>query len=199
MCDSNCGCGCNSTKVPRGPQGIPGIPATIELGDVNTGDPGTDVIITNSGTTDNDAIFNFTIPRGDQGIQGPPGPNGTGTQGPQGVPGIAATIAIGSTNTGLPGTNASVTAGGTPSAVLLNFVIPRGATGSTGAQGPKGDAGTGGFIYPIFDGTTTPAQASRENQYLRRKTSNDGYEFVNFSQMAADNQFHINNLGFNQF
>jgi hypothetical protein len=195
MCDSNCGCGCNSTVIPRGPQGIPGIPATIELGTVATGDPGTDVIITNSGTTDNDAIFNFTIPRGDQGIQGIPGPIGTGTQGPQGIPGIAAIIAVDSTTTGLPGTNALVTAGGTPSAVLLDFVIPRGDTGATGGVGPAGS----GFIYETFDGNTIPAQANRENQYLRRKISNDGYEFVNFSQMVADNQFHINNLGFNQF
>ena len=197
MCDSNCGCGCNSTVIPRGPQGIPGIPATIELGDVNTGDPGTDVIITNSGTTDNDAIFNFTIPRGDQGIQGPPGPSGTGTQGPQGIPGIAATIAVNSTETGLPGTDALVTAGGTPSAVLLDFIIPRGDTGATGEDGPPGPPGDG-FIYETFDGNTIPAEANRENQYLRRKISNDGYEFVNFSQMVADNQFHINNLGFNQ-
>jgi hypothetical protein len=169
------------------------------LGDVNTGNPGTDEIITNSSTTDNNAVFNFTIPRGEQGIQGEPGTGNVGPQGPQGIPGNAATVAVGVTTTGAPGTNALVTTGGTPSAVILNFTIPRGAVGAAGPQGPTGPAGTGGFIYPIFDGTTTPAQASRENQYLRRKTSNDGYEFVNFSQMAADNQFYINNLGFNQF
>jgi len=199
MCDSNCGCGCNSTVIPRGPQGIPGIPATIELGTVNTGIAGSPVIITNSGTTDNDAIFNFTIPRGDQGIQGPPGPNGAGTQGPQGVPGIAAIIAVGNTDTGDPGTNALVTAGGTPSAVILNFVIPRGDTGATGGIGPEGLPGTSGFIYELQDGDGFPAEGTEPNQYLRRRIDDTGYVFVNFSQMVADNQFQINNLGFNQF
>jgi hypothetical protein len=198
MCDSNCGCGCNSITIPRGPKGIPGIPATIELGNVNTGDPGTDVIITNSSTTPSEAIFNFTIPRGEQGIQGIPGPNGTGSQGPQGIPGIAATIAVNSTSTGDPGTNALVTAGGTPSAVLLDFVIPRGDTGATGEDGPPGPPGDG-FIYETLDNNGIPAQANASNQFLRRNLGSTGYEFVDFSQMAADNQFYINNLGFNQF
>lgn len=56
----------------EGQQGIPGESATIELGTITTGVAGSDVIITNTGT-DTDAVFNFTIPRGDQGIQGLPG------------------------------------------------------------------------------------------------------------------------------
>ena len=56
---------------------------SIRVGTVTTGAPGSNVIITNSGTL-TDAVFNFTIPRGDtgqqgiqglQGIQGPPGEN----------------------------------------------------------------------------------------------------------------------------
>lgn len=53
----------------RGLQGIPGEAATIQLGTVATGEPGTDVIITNSGT-ENAAIFNFTIPEGQTGATG---------------------------------------------------------------------------------------------------------------------------------
>lgn len=49
--------------------GPPGDDATVTVGTVNTGAAGTNVIITNSGTA-NDAILNFTIPRGDQGASG---------------------------------------------------------------------------------------------------------------------------------
>jgi len=65
-------------------------------------------------------------------VQGPTGP--TGPQGP-------ATITVRSTTTGDPGTNASVTNGGTNQNLLLDFVIPRGADGATGATGPTGAQG----------------------------------------------------------
>jgi hypothetical protein len=54
---------------------------------------------------------------------------------------------VGSTTTGQPGTNASVTNTGTSQAVVLAFVIPRGdvgATGPTGATGPQGPQGLTG-------------------------------------------------------
>lgn len=51
--------------------------------------------------------------------------------GPQGRDGNSATITIGSTITSDPGTNASVTNSGTTSNAVLNFVIPRGETGSS--------------------------------------------------------------------
>ena len=46
--------------------------------------------------------------------------------GPQGPAGNSATSAIGTTTTGNPGTNASVTNSGTNSNAVLNFVIPKG-------------------------------------------------------------------------
>lgn len=71
-----------------GPQGVQGDAATIELGTVTTGEAGTDVIITNTGTS-SEAVFNFTIPRGLQGEQGAKGDTGaTGPQGEQGIQGI---------------------------------------------------------------------------------------------------------------
>lgn len=51
------------------------------------------------------------------------------------------TVDVGSTVTGEPGSEASVTNSGTQQNVVLNFSIPRGATG---AQGPKGDNGADG-------------------------------------------------------
>lgn len=59
----------------QGPPGEDGLAATITLGTVSTGVAGSNVIITNSGSS-SAATFNFTIPRGDQGIQGEQGDPG---------------------------------------------------------------------------------------------------------------------------
>ncbi len=61
---------------------------------------------------------------GSRVITGPTGP--TGPQGP-------ATITIGTTSTGVPGSAATVFNSGTPENNVLNFVIPAGATGPIGA------------------------------------------------------------------
>ena len=45
--------------------------ATIRVGTVITGDPGTDAQVINSGN-ENDAIFDFVIPRGEPGGGGTP-------------------------------------------------------------------------------------------------------------------------------
>ena len=44
--------------------GIPGDAAKVTLGEVTTGAPGTEVKITNTGSSAQDAVFNFAIPRG---------------------------------------------------------------------------------------------------------------------------------------
>ena len=54
---------------PEGPQGLQGPAATIAVGTVTTGAPGTSAIITNVGTS-GAAIFDFTIPKGDTGDLG---------------------------------------------------------------------------------------------------------------------------------
>lgn len=63
---------------PPGPPGADGVPgadgadglaATITVGTVTTGLPGSSVSVTNSGTT-SAAVLNFTIPRGDTGAAG---------------------------------------------------------------------------------------------------------------------------------
>ncbi|MCY1395257.1 hypothetical protein D9M71_101980 [compost metagenome] len=72
-----------------GPPGPPGPAATIQVGSVVTGAPGTNAEVENVGTS-SDAIFNFVIPQGPVGIgiQGPVGPAGQGIQGPVGPQGI---------------------------------------------------------------------------------------------------------------
>ena len=125
-----------------------------------------------------------TGPQGPIGVQGPPGQDGadglpptvtvtniTGGKritftsggvssyadimnGTDGNNGAAATITVGSTTTGLPGTQAMVSNSGTSSAAVLDFTIPQGAqgiqgeTGPTGPQGPKGDIGDTGDTGP---------------------------------------------------
>lgn len=55
---------------PQGPQGDPGSSATITVGAVTTGSAGSNVVVTNSGTS-TAAILNFTIPKGDTGATAP--------------------------------------------------------------------------------------------------------------------------------
>ena len=56
-------------------QGPPGAAATVTVGTVTTGEPGTDALVTNSGT-ENAAVLNFTIPRGETGPAGAGVPDG---------------------------------------------------------------------------------------------------------------------------
>lgn len=65
----NGGKGAPGPEGPQGPQGDPGAAATVMVGTVTTGEPGTDAIVTNSGT-ENAAVLDFTIPRGENGAEG---------------------------------------------------------------------------------------------------------------------------------
>lgn len=57
-------------KGDTGAQGDPGTAATVQVGTVSTGEAGTQASVTNAGN-ENAAVFNFTIPRGAQGVAGP--------------------------------------------------------------------------------------------------------------------------------
>lgn len=74
-------------KGDKGDKGDTGDAATITVGRVSTGAPGTNVQITNTGTPEN-AVFNFVIPRGEPGDTGAQGPEGP--QGPAGPTGATA-------------------------------------------------------------------------------------------------------------
>lgn len=115
----------------------------------------------------------YNIPTGTEvGPSGYPGPQGIqGIQGPKGdigVTGSAATIAAGTTTTGAPGSNATVTNRGSPSAAIFDFAIPRGDVGAqgvqgnpgpTGSQGPTGATGPQGInaYTKVQTASTTPA------------------------------------------
>ncbi len=76
-------------------------------------------------------------------VVGPTGPAGMGS------------VTIGNTTTGNPGTNASVTNSGTSQDAILNFTIPRGATGPAGPVGPAGVSTTNTYGR-IYDTSETP-------------------------------------------
>lgn len=81
---------------------------------------------------------------------------GAGPRGPKGEKGdTAITCSVGSTTTGAPGTNASVTNSGTDTDLVFDFTIPK---GEKGEQGPQGEPGATPII--ITATTTDPGEGS---------------------------------------
>ena len=94
--------------------------------------------------------------------------------GPPGPPGAAATVTVGTTATGEPGTQAQVTNSGTESAAVLDFVIPRGAAGAQGPQGPAGPEGPAGPQGPKGDTGETGPQGADGRQGPAGQDGEDG-------------------------
>ena len=133
--------GLQGNPGPPGAQGLPGAAATIAVGSTVTGAPGSAATVSNSGSS-SAATFDFSIPAGVQGTQGATGPIGN-----------AATVAVGTTTTGSPGTNAAVNNSGSSSAAVFNFTIPAGVQGVQGPVGPQGPSGsgTGDMLKSVYD------------------------------------------------
>ena len=90
----------------------------------------------------------------------------------QGAQGAAGEIAIGTVETGAPGTAASVTNVGTAESAILNFVIPQGYTGASGSTWYSGTGITGTASTPtVFPGSGV-ASASPNDFYLNSGTTN---------------------------
>ena len=128
----------------EGAKGDPGSSATIEVGETVTTAPGEDADVENVGT-ENAAVFNFKIPRGQTGASGSPGADG-----------LAGTQNVGDveTTTLNPGSEAAVTVtnSGTQNAAIFDysFSIPK---------GEKGDTGTGVSIIGSIDTVGPPDSA----------------------------------------
>lgn len=101
----------------------------------------------------------------------------TGATGPTGPAGPT-TISVGVTNTGNPGTSASVTNVGTNQNAIFDFTVPAGPTGPQGIQGiagPTGDVGPTGPTGPAgpqgeqgiqgIQGPTGPALSTFGRKY----------------------------------
>lgn len=143
----------------RGPQGIQGptglkgdtgLSATIEIGVVDTIDSNSSAEVTNSGTTNN-AIFNFKIPKGDEGPQGE-----RGLQGFYFIPNVDINGNISWTNNGdlnnpdiinIKGPKGDKGDKGDQGIIGPEGPVgPQGPQGNDGIQGPKGDP----FTYEDF-------------------------------------------------
>lgn len=127
--------GATGPEGPTGPQGPTGATGPAGANGTNGSNGSTGP----QGLTGPQGPTGATGPQGPAGTQGATGPQGpTGAQGPQGNQGIAASVNIGTTTTGAPGSSAIVTNTGTGTAAIFNFTVPAGATGATGATGTSG-------------------------------------------------------------
>lgn len=121
----------NSTFTTPNLIGKEGKAATISIGNVTTGNSGTNASVINTGT-ENAAILNFVIPTGLKGDKGERGDTGEkGADGVNGNDGAAATIAVGNVTTGASGSDAIVHNSGTSNAAVFDFTIPKGDPGTT--------------------------------------------------------------------
>jgi hypothetical protein len=106
-----------------GPTGTAGAAASVQVGTVTTGAPGSSASVVNAGTS-SAAVLNFTIPAGATGAQGQAG--ATGAQGIQGIQGIQGPAGpAGPTGpagaTGPAGSNATAT---TDASALVSGTLP---------------------------------------------------------------------------
>ncbi|AXH72634.1 MAG: putative outer membrane protein [Caudoviricetes sp.] len=97
---------------------------------------------------------------------GPKGNDGTdGKDGTNGKDGVSPTVTVGTTTTGDAGTNAQVSVNDTSTAsnTILNFVIPKGATGDAGAAGTDGTK----WFYnkTAIDGSTLKSEGGKVGDY----------------------------------
>ncbi|RKY55909.1 MAG: hypothetical protein DRP93_02435, partial [Candidatus Neomarinimicrobiota bacterium] len=114
----------------QGIQGMQGVGGTTTINSTSTLNEGMDATVTPAvGSTPENLILDFGIPKGDTG--------NTGDIGLTGVQGLSGTTSVNSTTTLPAGTDATVveTVGSTPENVSLDFGIPQ------GIQGDKGEAG----------------------------------------------------------
>lgn len=118
----------------KGDPGVPGKAATIQVGNVTTGAAGTPASVSNVGT-DEAAVFDFAIPRGDKGADGAAGADGI-------TPHIGdnGNWYIGDDDTGKPS---------------------RGETGLQGPAGAKGDKGDPGDDIVDTVNITAPAYTNK--------------------------------------
>jgi hypothetical protein len=149
---------------PAGPQGPQGPYVNVVAGTTTTLPAGSSaqVTVNNIGNT---STLNFGIPQGSKGDKGD-----AGTPGAQGPRGFAATVNVGETTTGQPGTNASVVNAGNEHDAVLKFTIPRGEKGETGETGPQGP--TGGVKSTVV--TELPETGESDKYYLVYRDSEGG-------------------------
>lgn len=104
---------------------------------------------------------------------GEPAGSMVATLGAPGPAGQAATVTVGSTATGDPGSDASVVNVGTSSAAVFNFTIPR---GDVGAQGPQGVPGVVSATSPLSYDSGTQNISIDLSSYLTTASAASTYQ-----------------------
>ena len=167
-----------------------------EYGDayaVGTASPYEFYILTRADETHTeDYWFNLGVIKGPKGDPGADGANGA-----DGKDGVSPTIAVGTVTTGNPGTPVSVTNAGTATNVVLNFRIPKGATGDKGAKGDKGDTGFAVNIASELNNINElpTASASYANiGYVIKDADGDSNLYVCMTN-ASTGAWYWNNVG----
>lgn len=137
----------------KGATGAAGAAATIAIGTVTTGAAGSNAVVTNAGTA-NDAVFNFTIPKGATGNKGENGQRGSQAFTGTGITGTntnAAVFSDSGVSSALVGDLYINTSTGnlyqctlSGAASVANWVYKGTFKGPTGAQGPAGANGAPG-------------------------------------------------------
>lgn len=176
--------GLTGAAGPQGPQGPPGTQgatgpageaATIRIGTVTTGNPGSAAEVTNSGT-DQNAVFDFVIPRGEPGTGGTPTEIMTAYSVPP-HPGTSETSVVFDRNGTTYGNAISHTAGGT------DFTIQEPGFYYVSFHTTISPASGVSFPLPILlhlreNGTSVAGAASQHTFYTTSDTAN-----VSFSQI----------------
>lgn len=163
-------------RGPRGETGATGAAgtngraATVSVGSVTTGNPGTNASVTNSGST-SDAILNFVIPRGSTGATGPKGD--TGERGPQGLQGVqgergptGATGPAGQNGQDGYSPTATVTKSGDTATITITD-----KNGTTTAQVKDGSDATVTVDSALSSTSTNPVQNKVINSALNSKAN----------------------------
>ena len=133
---------------PAGERGLQGLAATITVGTTTTSEPGGDALVSNVGSSE-EAVFNFTIPRG---LVGPAGPQGSvGPQGPAGEVGPMGPSGEAGPR-GLQGEIGPIGPAGEVGPRGLEG--PMGPAGEAGPMGPQGPQGSAGDTYSTTSNTT---------------------------------------------
>jgi aromatic ring-cleaving dioxygenase len=192
------------------------VAGTVEVGDVETLNPGQEAYARNVGTPTNQ-IIEFGIPRGMDGPEGPQGPSGNpGPQGPQGKSAYQLAVENGFTGTesewleslkngprgksayqvavdnGFSGTEAQWLAslkGETGETGPQGPQGETGATGATGPQGPQGETGATGAQGPKGETGETGPQGPQGNPGETGATGPQGPQGKSAYQVAVDNGF----------
>jgi hypothetical protein len=190
------------TNGTNGINGTNGAAATIAVGTVMSGSPGSTPIILNSGTP-SAAVFNFVIPQGATGATGATGAQGaTGPQGPQGPPGSGSNSLAGDNTAG--GLNALLNNTGSENTAYGAAALQNNASGffntATGAfalqNNTTGSNNTASGRFALFNNTSgIENTASGSGALITNSTGSDNTAIGTNADVVSGNLNNATAIG----